>query len=163
MENTVFFKCSLQVQYAENRLRHLLAFLLYNLTNSITVALAWCAIVTKMPRRTGWKAGIKVVSPTHSLPQTPLIRLVLNMSFRWKWWEWEVMAPAHWLWQCQKLTRTQTRSHTFLLMMQSSSQKDCEICQWTARAQNHHLHSYKIKALSSRKKQPLKYFWMLFF
>lgn len=92
-----------------------LAYLLYSLTNWITVALGWCGIAAKMPGRTGWKAEIRVVSPTHSLWQAPLILPVLNVSLHCKWWEWEVMAPADWLWRCQKLTRihTHTRSKVF--------------------------------------------------
>lgn len=85
-----------------------LAYLLYSLTKWIIVALGWCGIVAKMPGRTGWKAEIRVVSPTHRLWQTPLILLMLNMSLLCKWWEWEVMAPADWLWWCQKQAQMST-------------------------------------------------------
>lgn len=108
-----------------------LAYLLYSLTNWITVALAWRRTADKMPGRTGWKAEISVVSPTHSLWQSPLIQFVLNMSLHCKLWEWDMMAPADWLWQCHKLTHVKSHKHAarFLLMMQSPNQKISDIRQ----------------------------------
>lgn len=68
--------CLLQILPTGKQRQHIqisLAFLLYGLTKWITVLLAWCDIVAKMPgRRTGWKAEISSgLSHTFPLADSP--------------------------------------------------------------------------------------------
>lgn len=153
-----------QSQYGEVYL----AYLLYSLTKWITVALGWCGIIAKMPGRTGWKAEIRVVSPTHRLWQTPLIMLMLNMSLLCKWWEWEVMAPADWLWWCQKRAQMSTCSEVFWLddaiikseNLWKSPTVKCE--KWSFYLIEHQFYPLKSNP-PPQKAKIIKTSWMLFF